>query len=311
VTLPKISVVLPTYNRRSTLQRAVASVLAQDEPQWELIVVDDASTDDTRAYLATLTDPRIRALALARNAGVSVARNRGLEAARAEIVAFLDSDDVYLQRRLSLPLRVFAEEPEVVCTLSSLLKRFAGGRDVTTLMPDVTLTPAAFEWGLACRLISCSGTNTTVRRADALAVGGFNPQLTQGEDTEFVTRLSSRGSAHLISDILWEKHWSSDALSNAWRDAAEALIAYTGVQPHYVTSYQKLGCYFATQILVADLRHGAPFAFVRDWLAFRRAGLIKENVAAIWRSHQEIKRYRRKASSPEGLAMLTGPPDHL
>ena len=98
MTLPKISVVLPTYNRRSTLQRAVASVLAQDEPQWELIVVDDASTDDTRAYLATLTDPRIRAVALARNAGVSVARNRGLEAARAEIVAFLDSDDVYLQR---------------------------------------------------------------------------------------------------------------------------------------------------------------------------------------------------------------------
>jgi glycosyltransferase involved in cell wall biosynthesis len=310
VALPGISVVLPTYNRRGMLQRAVASVLAQDEPQWELIVVDDASTDDTRAYLATLTDPRIRTIALARNGGVSAARNRGLEAARGEIVAFLDSDDVYLQRRLSLPLRIFAEEPEVVCTLSSLLKRFGGGREVTTLMPDVTLTPVAFEWGLVCRLISCSGTNTTVRRADALAVGGFNPQLTQGEDTEFVMRLSRRGSARLISDVLWEKHWSSDALSNVWQDAAKALIAYSDAQPDYVTRNQKLGCYFATQILVADLRHGAPLAFFRDWLAFKRAGLIKGNVAAIWRSHQEVKRYRRRASSPEGLATLTGPPDH-
>ena len=81
--LPKISVVTPTHNRRQVLPRTVASVLAQDEVDFELIIVDDASTDDTRSYLATLADPRIRVLTAARNAGVAAARNLGLDAARA------------------------------------------------------------------------------------------------------------------------------------------------------------------------------------------------------------------------------------
>src|SRR6266480_1630377 len=98
---PKISVVLPTYNRRSVIPRAVASVLAQDEPDFELIVVDDCSIDDTGSYLASLTDPRIRAVTAPRNVGTAGARNLGLEAARAAVVALLDDDDIYLAHRLS------------------------------------------------------------------------------------------------------------------------------------------------------------------------------------------------------------------
>ena len=72
---PEISVVLATYNRRHSLPRAIASVQAQDGVRFELIIVDDASSDDTPAYLATLPDPRIRVITCDRNRGPSAARN--------------------------------------------------------------------------------------------------------------------------------------------------------------------------------------------------------------------------------------------
>src|SRR5437879_10360855 len=85
--LPDISVVLATYNRAACLPRAIASVLAQEGARFELIVVDDASTDLTRNYLASLADPRVRVVLAERNLRPSGARNLGLAAARAEIVA--------------------------------------------------------------------------------------------------------------------------------------------------------------------------------------------------------------------------------
>src|SRR5258707_2170318 len=98
---PDISVVLATYDRRHSLPRAIASVLAQDGVRFELIVVDDASRDGTVDYLATLCDPRIRAITAERNGGPSAARNLGLQTARAGLVAFFANDESYLPRALS------------------------------------------------------------------------------------------------------------------------------------------------------------------------------------------------------------------
>ena len=102
----RCSVVIPSYNRLNVLPRAIGSVLAQDEPDFELIIVDDGSTDGTQAWLAALTDPRIQVIASERNRGVSAARNLGLAAARAPVVAFLDSDDTYRPQRLRRALEV-------------------------------------------------------------------------------------------------------------------------------------------------------------------------------------------------------------
>ena len=169
---PKISIILPTYSRRLVLERTIASVFAQDEQNFELMVVDDCSTDDTAAYLASLTDERIRVLRPHKNLGTAGARNLGLDAARADIFALLDDDDVYLEHRLSAPLAVFARDPEVVVTLSSSVK-FDRKRTQIVQMPELTLAPAAFEWALICDLIGVEGTSITARRQVALDVGGF------------------------------------------------------------------------------------------------------------------------------------------
>src|SRR5215467_798370 len=147
-----ISVVLTTYDRRHRLPRAIASVLAQDDVRFELIVVDDASRDGTPDYLATLADPRIRVITAERNCGPSAARNLGLKAARAGIVAFLDSDDAYLLHRLSAPLAAFAADAGLVCALSSAI-RHDRKRSREALIPAVRLAAPAFEWALICDLV--------------------------------------------------------------------------------------------------------------------------------------------------------------
>ncbi len=304
---PDISVVLATYNRRASLPRAISSVLALDDADFELIVVDDASRDRTPEYLATLTDPRIRVIVADRNGGPSATRNLGLAAARADIVAFLDSDDAYRPRRLSAPLAAFAADQSLVCTLSSAIRHDRkGSRDAR--VPSVRLAAPAFEWALLCDLIPVEATSMTVRRDAALAAGGFCERLRLTEDREFLIRLARRGDAQLLADTLWEKHWGDDNLSNAWAKAASGLIAYTRERPEIAGRYRKIGSYLATKALVADLRLGLWGALWRDLAALRAAGLIDGDVMRLIRDHREVRRYRREMSRAEGLAKLAGPP---
>jgi glycosyltransferase involved in cell wall biosynthesis len=304
---PDISVVLATYDRRHSLPRAIASVLAQDDVRFELIVVDDASRDGTSDYLATLTDPRIRTITAERNGGPSTARNLGLKAARGGIVAFLDSDDTYLPRRLAAPLAAFAADASLVCTLSSVIrhdhKRTREGR-----IPAVRLAAPVFEWALMCDLVPVEASSITVRRDAALTVGGFCERLRLAEDREFLIRLARKGGAQLLPEPLWEKFWGDDNLSNDWAKAGSGLVAYARERPEIVGRYRKIGTYLATKVLIADLRLGLWQAFWPDLEALRGAGLIDFNVLRLIRDHREVRRYRRTMSSAEALAALAGPP---
>ena len=103
--VPAVSVVIPLYNKGPYIARALNSVLAQTFQDFEVIVVDDGSTDDGAEVVSGFRDPRIR-LIQQENQGVSAARNRGIEAARAELVAFLDADDEWLPGFLETILRL-------------------------------------------------------------------------------------------------------------------------------------------------------------------------------------------------------------
>jgi len=304
---PEISVVLATYNRRHSLPRAIASVQAQDGVRFELIIVDDASSDDTPAYLATLPDPRIRVITCDRNRGPSAARNSGLAAASADIVAFLDSDDTYRSGRLAIPLTAFAADSGLVATLSSAVRHDrSGARDAP--VPAVKLAPPAFEWALVCDLVPVEATSITVRREAALAAGGFCESLRLTEDREFLIRLAQRGGGQLLPELLWEKFSGDDNLSNDWAKAGQGLAAYVRERPEYAGRFRKVGSYLATKVLIADLRMGLWSAFRRDLAALRAVGLIDADPVRLFRDHREVRRYRRAMSSGAALAGLTGPP---
>ncbi|NLX49946.1 MAG: glycosyltransferase [Methanospirillum sp.] len=105
---PAVSVVLPTYNRAAILPRAIESVLFQTWTDFELIVVDDGSTDETPSVMASVTDPRVRYVRYAPNRGANHARNVGIREARAGYIAFQDSDDDWYPEKLEKSMAAFA-----------------------------------------------------------------------------------------------------------------------------------------------------------------------------------------------------------
>ena len=302
---PDISVVLATYDRRRSLPRAIASVLAQQGARFELIIVDDASRDDTLAYLATLEDPRIRVLASERNHGPSAARNRGLAAARGELVAFLNSDDAYRPGRLAAPLASFAADRGLVATLSSAVKHDrSGARDA--LIPAVKLAAPAFEWALISDRAG-RGDQHHGAAEKALAAGGFCESLRLTEDREFLIRLEA-GRRRAAAGIAVEEFSGDDNLSNDWASAGQGLAAYVRERPEYAGRFRKVGSYLATKVLVADLRLGLWGALCRDLRALHAAGLLGADPVRLIRDHREVHRYRRTMSGGPALARLTGPP---
>ena len=125
---PAVSVLIPTFQRRELVRRAVASVVAQTYRDFELIVIDDGSTDGTREMLESLDTRGLRFhYRWQPNRGVAAARNVGLELARGEIVAFLDSDNHWLTDHLDVVVEVFRRQPEAVL-VSTCPKYILAGR---------------------------------------------------------------------------------------------------------------------------------------------------------------------------------------
>src|SRR5687767_7703512 len=109
---PLVSILIPTYNRLDYLREAVGSVLRQTYENWELIIVDDGSTDDTRAWVLSLAEPRIRLITIPHSGNLGLVRNRGIAEARGELIAFLDSDDAFEPHKLAAQTAALATHPE-------------------------------------------------------------------------------------------------------------------------------------------------------------------------------------------------------
>src|ERR1700752_954638 len=110
---PASAVVMPVYNRAATVGRAIQSVLSQEFQDFELIVVDDGSTDGTPDVVGSFADPRLPLIRLPATAGGNGARNRGIDPATAPLITFLDSGDHYLPNKLEFAVRYLENRPEI------------------------------------------------------------------------------------------------------------------------------------------------------------------------------------------------------
>jgi glycosyltransferase involved in cell wall biosynthesis len=134
---PKTSIIMPTFNRSHIITVAIQSVRAQTDPDWELIVVDDGSTDNTERVINNLRDPRIKYV-FQKNAGASKARNQGLAVATGEWVAYLDSDNELLPHYLAVMHKCLAEQPDKIFALPRthrVLEQYEGSRLIRSV-PD-------------------------------------------------------------------------------------------------------------------------------------------------------------------------------
>lgn len=148
---PLVSIVIPAYNAARYIDETIQSVLRQTYPNWEVIVVDDCSTDDTRSILRHYCDmdTRIHMIAQEKNAGVAEARNRGLEAAQGSWVALLDSDDIWMENKLESQLALAEKTGANLVYCSYLL---LGQKEKAFLVPD----RVDFETMLYKSVMSCS-----------------------------------------------------------------------------------------------------------------------------------------------------------
>ncbi|MSR60737.1 MAG: glycosyltransferase [Planctomycetaceae bacterium] len=199
--LPRVTVIIPTYNRSRFVCEAIDSVLAQNYANLELLVIDDGSTDNT-AQVVSAYGPAVRYLRQA-NAGAAAARNRGIELATGTLVAFLDSDDLFLDGKLARQVQVFARQPETVFAYSWFSILDEAGR--TRLGRRCRLTGCVAEQLLAQCMQGPLATPTIMVRRDALrSVGGFDETMHLSEDIDLWCRLARLGPIALIPEVLVE-----------------------------------------------------------------------------------------------------------
>ena len=194
---PRVSVIIPTYNRSWCLSEAIDSVLSQTYHNTELIVVDDGSTDGTPALLARYGN-RLRCLRQT-NRGVSAARNHGIQAADGVLIAFLDSDDTWQPDKLARQVDFFDRQPAAkICqTEETWIRR---GVRVNPKRRHRKPSGWIFEASLALCLVSPSA--VMMRRELLEEMGGFDESLPACEDYDLWLRVSLRYPIHLIDDAL-------------------------------------------------------------------------------------------------------------
>ena len=192
---PLISVIIPTYNRGGMLKEAIDSVLGQDYPHVELIVVDDGSSDATAELLKTYGQNL--AVIRQKNRGVSAARNAGIAAASGHYIAFLDSDDLWLPRKLTRQVQFFNHYPDaLICQTEEIWMR--NGRRVNPGLRHRKLSGMIFEPSLHLCLVSPSA--VMIRRSLFRAVGLFDESLPACEDYDLWLRVSCRYPVYLIPE---------------------------------------------------------------------------------------------------------------
>lgn len=186
----RVSVIIPTYNCDRYIAQAIDSVLGQTYRDYEIIVIDDGSTDNTPQVLQPYSN-RIRYIRQ-QNYGVSVARNRGIESAKGELVAFLDSDDFFLPDKLAAQVAVFDTQPELGIVHSGWRRVDGSGQPIKDEELWDRVPKLDLEAWLRWKPIGTMGT-LMFRRHWLLEAGGFQPGLGHAEDVDLVLRLALRG----------------------------------------------------------------------------------------------------------------------
>ncbi len=223
-----ISVIIPTYNRAHLIERSVTSVLRSSYTNIEVIVVDDASTDNTESVLSAIEDPRLKYIRLPENHGANHARNVGLDNAKGNYISFNDSDDEWCEDKLFRLLEYFDTLDDsygmVYCDIeissrdsTSTVHLPAGlGHDIKDISGNI------FEYMLENMFISMI--SVLIKREVFDKTGKFNEDLKRLQDWELFLRISKNYQVGYLPQTLAKAQNQSDSLSNNYRNMAKTIM---------------------------------------------------------------------------------------
>ncbi len=252
---PAISIITPTFNRCIPLLRAIFSVQSQGFENYEHIIVDDASSDDTLEAVGAINDQRIRVLPLGEWRGANYARNAGVAMSRAPLVTFLDSDDEYLPHRLSTTIEFFARTPARNLLISSFETHKENGVSRNE-NPAIDVARELWEKAILAHAVHIAGSAISIRRDFLDQVEGFDPDLKRMQDRDLLLRLARLEGASLCPVINWVKHRSIDSISAPREDYLRALAALLEKHGTIIQNRRKVVGYLVARTLLADLFQG-------------------------------------------------------
>jgi len=318
--MPRVSVIIPTYNRAHVVGEAIDSVLAQTYRDFEIIVVDDASTDNTQEVLARYLSEhgeRIRYIRRETNGGAGAARNDGIRVSTGEFIAFLDSDDLYLPARLHAAVEFLDHRPKYEAAYSNYATVGPHGElPARGALRSRGLFPSGHIFREILKHVVVCTDVITVRRSAILKAGLFDETLRRAEDFEYWARLSRVSQIGFHPDVLAvirpfiAGHRDLRALSSAVPGAAsdkllratpalkpaEARILRAQVAPAYRWRGTLLWRFGRRREARAWFRRALAYAWqhrlwrelAEVWLA-ARAPILAESCGWLWRRTRPLR----------------------
>ena len=210
---PLVSVILPTYNRKDLVGKSIQSVLSQTYRQFELIIIDDASTDGTEKVIKEFSDSRIVYLTHSENKGGSAARNTGINTAKGEFIAFQDSDDIWLPDKLAKHMAVFANSPKSVGVVYTQCSRWEGDKErhIPGELPKLK-NGDLFHVLLAGNFITLP--TVVMKKICLTKAGQFDETLPRLQDWELFLRIAKHFEFRYVPEPLVNSFFTEDSISS-------------------------------------------------------------------------------------------------
>lgn len=258
--MEKVSIIIPTYNRAALLTASVQSVLQQTYTDFELLIVDDGSADNTDIIVESIKDERIRYLKMPENKGVAAARNEGIRQAKYDYIAFQDSDDYWKPDKLKKQMEFLTQRPEAGLLYCPYECKKTDGS--TILVPDYNI-PSEEKQGNIYRYMLLRNTIGTpgvlVSRHCLEKSGLFNESLTCLEDWELFLRISRDYEIAFQDEPMVLVNLSKDGVS------------------HNISGYYEARCYMLARHKEALLNYGIFQNATKDILeSAEKLGLLTQ-----------------------------------
>lgn len=217
--VPLISVVIPTYNRASTILKSVESVLNQTYKNLELIIVDDCSTDDTQAIINNLKDNRVVFYKLPQNSGACTARNKGIEIATGQFIAFNDSDDFWHEDKLEKQLDCLINNNADIVTCK--MSVFDENNNFMYDFPN--LNEGAVQTKNSLLKYNCTSTQLLFGKSECFKTIQFDANMPRYQDWDECIRLSEKFTLFFQNEILVDTYQQKDSITKNPQKGIKAL----------------------------------------------------------------------------------------
>ena len=200
--MPVFSVVIPLYNKEKYIQNTIKSALNQTFKDFEIIVVNDGSTDSSLAIVKQIEDSRIKIFTI-KNGGVSRARNFGIEKAKSDLIAFLDADDLWRNNHLEELYKLWKDHPNCGLYAMGYSKKFNNSKPISAVFVGLNNYSGIVKDFFKSSTVDCVATSSSVviQRFVFNEIGGFNQSLKRREDTELWIRLALRFKIAFCNEI--------------------------------------------------------------------------------------------------------------